>query len=64
MIDRTGGWHTSTYSGARGECVEVNETNPLEGVLMRDTQNRAHGHLGFEAGEWITFLDAMRDTHR
>lgn len=60
MISGTDGWHTSTYSGARGECVEVNEASPREGVLVRDTQNRVRGHLGFEAGEWAAFLDTVR----
>ncbi|MFE3460601.1 DUF397 domain-containing protein [Nocardiopsis aegyptia] len=62
MINRTGGWHTSTYSGAQGECVEVNEASPREGVLVRDTRNRPRGHLGFQAGEWVAFLDTVRAT--
>jgi hypothetical protein len=60
VISRTGGWHTSTYSGARGECVEVNEASPREGVLVRDTQNRELGHLALPAQEWTALMRAVR----
>ncbi|PDP86464.1 DUF397 domain-containing protein, partial [Glycomyces fuscus] len=46
------------YSGAQGECVEVNETAVPEAVLVRDTQNRDLGCLSFPGGEWSAFLGA------
>ncbi|WP_372497199.1 DUF397 domain-containing protein [Nocardiopsis dassonvillei] len=58
MIDLTSGWHKSSYSGAQGECVEVNETAVAEAVLVRDTQNRDLGCLSFPGGEWSAFLGA------
>ncbi|TDQ53149.1 DUF397 domain-containing protein [Actinorugispora endophytica] len=48
-------WHKSTYSGGNtNACVEV---AGLPGsVLVRDTQNRELGHLGFAAAAWSAFL--------
>ncbi|MDE3721431.1 DUF397 domain-containing protein [Nocardiopsis sp. N85] len=54
----TSGWHKSSYSGAQGECVEVNEAAAPEAVLVRDTQNRDQGCLSFPGGEWSAFLGA------
>ena len=39
------GFHKSSYSANSANCVEVAD---LPGVsAVRDTQNRAHGHLMF-----------------
>ncbi|GAA4894768.1 DUF397 domain-containing protein [Streptomonospora salina] len=51
-------WHTSSYSPNGSNCVEVRETP--ETVDVRDTQNRAVGHLTFDAAEWTAFLDEVR----
>jgi hypothetical protein len=52
-------WHKSRHSASEGSCVEVAE-GPV--TLVRDTQNRDLGHLGFAAGEWAAFLaDLKRD---
>ncbi|WP_046471559.1 DUF397 domain-containing protein [Allosalinactinospora lopnorensis] len=48
-------WHKSSYSGGNaGACVEIAET--LRSVLVRDTQNRESGHLGFGVSAWAAFL--------
>ncbi|MFL1431906.1 MULTISPECIES: DUF397 domain-containing protein [unclassified Nocardiopsis] len=50
-------WHKSSYSdGGGGNCVEVAEGRK---TLVRDTQNRELGHLGFEAGEWAALLNTL-----
>ncbi|GAB2485919.1 DUF397 domain-containing protein [Nocardiopsis aegyptia] len=50
-------WHTSTYSGNTGACVEVKEDRVTS---VRDTQNRELGHLTFKAREWSALVDAVR----
>ncbi|WP_304454958.1 DUF397 domain-containing protein [Nocardiopsis sp. YSL2] len=50
-------WHTSTYSGNTGACVEVKE-DWVTGV--RDSQNRDLGQLSFDSQEWSALLDAVR----
>lgn len=51
-------WHKSSYSGARTEnCVEVAE-GPV--TLVRDTQHREAGHLGFPAAEWAALLRSAK----
>jgi hypothetical protein len=53
-------WHKSSYSNASGgECVEVAEGR--RSVLVRDTQNRGLGHLGFPATEWASFLREVKN---
>ncbi|MEU3020691.1 MULTISPECIES: DUF397 domain-containing protein [unclassified Nocardiopsis] len=48
----------SSYSGGNGNCVEVAD---LPGEhLVRDTQNRDHGTLGFAGPEWAAALGAIR----
>jgi hypothetical protein len=53
----TNPWHTSSYSGNKGECVEVSE-----GVMtgVRDTQNRDLGQLSFDSQEWSALVNAVR----
>ncbi|MFC9084911.1 DUF397 domain-containing protein [Nocardiopsis dassonvillei] len=50
------GWHKSSYSAGAQNCVEVVEG---EQTLVRDTQNRSLGYLGFEAGEWATLVAVL-----
>ncbi|MFE9243049.1 DUF397 domain-containing protein [Nocardiopsis sp. NPDC006938] len=48
----------SSYSGASQNCVEVAD---LPGEhLVRDTQNRDLGTLGFAGPEWSAVLGAIR----
>lgn len=44
----------STHSGGANDCVEV-QTRTAS-VLMRDTQNRALGHLGFSHAQFAEML--------
>ena len=47
----------SSYSQNSNACVEVAD---LDGThLVRDTQNREAGHIGFPAAEWRAFLDEI-----
>lgn len=48
----------SSYSQATGNCVEVADL-PV-GAAVRDTQNRAVGHLAFESQEWAALLSTVR----
>ncbi|WP_084468551.1 DUF397 domain-containing protein [Nocardiopsis trehalosi] len=53
-------WHKSSHSGNQGgDCVEVAEGR--RSVLVRDTQNRGLGHLGFPATEWASFLREVKN---
>ncbi|CAL9550324.1 hypothetical protein SUDANB121_04442 [Nocardiopsis dassonvillei] len=49
-------WHTSSYSGAQGDCVEVREG---ESTLIRDTRNRELGYLEFAPEEWSALLSTL-----
>lgn len=51
-------WHKASYSGNEGACVEVAELP--EAVLVRDTQHREHGHLGFPGAAWTSFLQDVK----
>ncbi len=59
-LDRAGAeWHTSSYSGANGDCVEVAAT--LAGdVAVRDSRDRAGAVLRFSPASWQAFLAHMR----
>lgn len=56
---KDGTWRTSSYSTAKGECVEVAETT-TPGAAVRDTKNREAGHLALPSGEWAAFIAAVR----
>ncbi len=60
MTKREPHWHTSSYSGAEGRCVEVAEG---QAVLVRDTQNRELGHIDYTPEAWASFLRGVA-THR
>ncbi|MEC3895972.1 DUF397 domain-containing protein [Nocardiopsis sp. LDBS1602] len=49
-------WHKSSYSGARGDCVEVSE-GPTTGV--RDTRHRGLAELSVPASEWNALLSTL-----
>ncbi|WP_433698157.1 DUF397 domain-containing protein [Nocardiopsis sp. CA-288880] len=51
------GWRKSSYSGARGDCVEVNETAVAGAVFLRDTRHRDLATLAFPGLEWSAFLN-------
>lgn len=50
-------WHKASYSGGSGSCVEVSAGQE---VLVRDTQNRDLGYLGFPAAEWTDLMSTVR----
>ncbi len=48
-------WHKSSYSSdTGGNCVEVTESS--RSILVRDTQHRALGYLGFGTSAWAAFV--------
>ncbi|MQA24794.1 MAG: DUF397 domain-containing protein [Micromonosporaceae bacterium] len=47
-------WRKSTRSQQSGACVELAVTPAVVGV--RDSKDRAAGHLEFARTEWETFL--------
>ena len=52
-------WNKSSYSnGNGGHCVEARATE--RGAAVRDTQNRALGHLDASAPEWMAFVGVVR----
>ncbi|MFL1382109.1 MULTISPECIES: DUF397 domain-containing protein [unclassified Nocardiopsis] len=49
----------SSYSATANDCVEVADLS-TGGAAVRDTQNRAAGHITFPATEWAALLDVLR----
>ncbi|WP_243793010.1 DUF397 domain-containing protein [Saccharopolyspora gloriosae] len=47
-------WRTSTYTHPNGNCVEVGRLGAHAAV--RDTKNRAAGHLTIGAAQWSSFV--------
>lgn len=52
------GWRTSTRTLGQGQCVEVGFGGRRVGV--RDTKNRAAGHLTVPARRWREFLASVK----
>jgi len=50
-------WRTSRYSGGNN-CVEVGRIP--EGAAVRDTKDRAAGHLTTTAAHWAAFITAIK----
>jgi Domain of unknown function (DUF397) len=48
-------WRKSSYSGPESNCVEIRRG--AAGADMRDTKNRAAGHLAVPAAAWQAFLE-------
>jgi hypothetical protein len=52
-------WHTSSYSGNSGNCVEVAEL--VDGTrYVRDTKNREGACLTAAAAQWASFLGGVK----
>jgi hypothetical protein len=51
-------WRKSRYSSQQTACVEVGRV--ADGAAVRDTKNRAAGHLTATAGQWSAFIDAVK----
>ncbi|WP_017972469.1 DUF397 domain-containing protein [Actinopolyspora halophila] len=54
-------WRTSSYTQEAGQCVEVAIT--AEAVGVRDTKNRAAGHLTVPAAAFAQFLNTVKTTN-
>jgi hypothetical protein len=50
-------WHTSSYSGSGGDCVEVAPTPA--GVLVRDSKNTSGPPLAVTTTAWRAFLTTV-----
>ena len=54
-------WAKSSYSGGNGgECVEIGRAEDAPYVGIRDTKDRAGGHLTVPATAWTAFLHTIR----
>lgn len=52
-------WRKSSWSGgSNGGCVEVARTS--DSVLIRDTTNRAAGHIDVTPEAWQAFIGTLR----
>jgi hypothetical protein len=50
-------WHTSSYSGGHGNCVEVAPAS--DGVLVRDSKDRHGATLAVSEPAWHTLLHTV-----
>lgn len=53
-------WHTSSYSGTAGQCVEVAELSGRRWA-MRDSKTPDGPTLIFTQAEWAAFVAGVRD---
>lgn len=55
-------WATSSYSAnTKGRCVEIGRPQTgVDAMALRDSTNRAAGHLTLTTHEWSAFLNAVR----
>ncbi|GAB3556906.1 hypothetical protein J2S53_004249 [Actinopolyspora lacussalsi] len=51
-------WHTSSYSGNNGTCVEVGFATST--VLVRDTKDREGGTLALSPTTWQSFVSTLK----
>lgn len=52
-------WRKSTHStGNGGDCVEIGDT--ANGVLVRDTKDRAGHVMRVSSGQWKRFVGELR----
>ncbi|MFR9729107.1 DUF397 domain-containing protein [Saccharopolyspora sp. MS10] len=51
------GWRKSSRSGTNN-CVEVGRAS--NGAAVRDTKDRAAGYFTATAGQWASFIGAVR----
>jgi len=52
-------WRKSSYSGDNGgDCVEL--ARLAEGIGIRDSKNREHGHLTIPFPEFATLLSRLK----
>ena len=51
-------WRTSSYSNGGGQCVEVGRAPGIAAV--RDSKDRAAGHLAIHRPQWSGFVAAIK----
>ncbi|MDL4813561.1 DUF397 domain-containing protein [Actinomadura opuntiae] len=51
-------WHTSTYTGSGGNCIEIACRD--EAVYVRDSKNRSGPVLVITRADWWYLLHAIR----
>jgi hypothetical protein len=52
-------WRASSYSDSARQCVEVAQAGAA--CLVRDTKDRAAGHLAFSPATWTAFTQGIRN---
>jgi hypothetical protein len=57
-MSRVENWRKSSYSGNQTNCVEVGELS--DGTAVRDSKNRAAGHIGTTSAQWSAFVAAVK----
>ncbi|GAB3282133.1 DUF397 domain-containing protein [Parasphingorhabdus pacifica] len=59
-VERVIHWKKSSRSGGSGgNCVEVGRV--VGGAAVRDTKDRAAGHVTATGAQWSSFLVALKD---
>lgn len=54
------GWRKSSHSSQETNCVEIGGL-PGGGAAVRDTKNRAVGHLSTTSAQWSRFLRSVKN---
>lgn len=60
MSAKPRGWHKSSHSSQETNCVEIGRL-PGGGAAVRDTKNRAAGHLTTTPAQWSRFLHTLKN---
>lgn len=55
----TATWHTSSYSGDSGNCVEIAHSDPA--IDVRDSKRRDAGTLTFSRATWCDLLAHLHE---
>ncbi|MCA1185068.1 MULTISPECIES: DUF397 domain-containing protein [unclassified Saccharopolyspora] len=58
MTQQPAGWRKATRSSNNTACVEVGRV--ADGAAVRDTKDRAAGHLTATGAQWSAFVGAVK----